>query len=104
MEIAIAAARPLVTQKRLNLFERYLTVWVGLCMLGRGRCRKSQWQHNPDRQRNKLAALLLPSEAALAHRIPPFAVLLIRTCTLLGGKLDPGGCRSITSMLPNCKF
>lgn len=33
MEIAIAAARPLVTKKQLNLFERYLTVWVGLCML-----------------------------------------------------------------------
>ena len=33
MEIALAAAQPPVTQKRLNLFERYLTVWVGLCML-----------------------------------------------------------------------
>ena len=33
MEIALAAAQPPVPQKRLNLFERYLTVWVGLCML-----------------------------------------------------------------------
>ncbi|MGH7251192.1 MAG: ACR3 family arsenite efflux transporter, partial [Nitrospiraceae bacterium] len=33
MEMALAAAWPLVTQKRLNLFERYLTVWVGLCMV-----------------------------------------------------------------------
>lgn len=33
METALATARPLVTQKRLNLFERYLTVWVGLCMV-----------------------------------------------------------------------
>ncbi len=33
MEMTLAAARPLVTQKRLNLFERYLTVWVGLCMV-----------------------------------------------------------------------
>ena len=33
MEIALSAARPVVTEKRLNLFERYLTVWVALCML-----------------------------------------------------------------------
>lgn len=33
MEIALEAARPVVTAKRLNLFERYLTVWVALCML-----------------------------------------------------------------------
>ncbi|MGH7411526.1 MAG: arsenic resistance protein, partial [Candidatus Methylomirabilis sp.] len=33
MEIALGAARARVMQKRLNLFERYLTVWVGLCMV-----------------------------------------------------------------------
>jgi len=33
MEIALGAAQPRITAKRLNLFERYLTVWVGLCML-----------------------------------------------------------------------
>ncbi len=33
MELALEAVRPRITQKRLNLFERYLTVWVGLCML-----------------------------------------------------------------------
>lgn len=29
-----AVAAPLVIEKRLNLFERYLTLWVGLCMGG----------------------------------------------------------------------
>jgi len=33
MEIALAAPSPEKTEKRLNLFERYLTVWVGLCMV-----------------------------------------------------------------------
>jgi ACR3 family arsenite transporter len=33
MEIALGVAQPRVTAKRLNLFERYLTVWVALCML-----------------------------------------------------------------------
>ncbi|MEC4890739.1 MAG: ACR3 family arsenite efflux transporter [Nitrospira sp.] len=33
MEVVIAAAPP-VPKKRLNLFERYLTLWVGLCMVG----------------------------------------------------------------------
>lgn len=33
MEITIAAMAPAASEKRLNLFERYLTVWVGLCML-----------------------------------------------------------------------
>ena len=27
------AVRPRVSQKRLNVFERYLTLWVGICML-----------------------------------------------------------------------
>ena len=33
MEIAIAVPTPERSEKRLNLFERYLTVWVGLCMV-----------------------------------------------------------------------
>ncbi|MBI5410708.1 MAG: ACR3 family arsenite efflux transporter [Nitrospirae bacterium] len=33
METTIAAVPPVASEKRLNLFERYLTVWVGLCML-----------------------------------------------------------------------
>ena len=33
MEIAIAAASLEKNEKRLNLFERYLTIWVGLCMV-----------------------------------------------------------------------
>lgn len=33
MDASIAAAPP-VAEKRLNLFERYLTLWVGLCMVG----------------------------------------------------------------------
>ncbi len=33
MEIAIETAPAIHTEKRLNLFERYLTVWVGLCMV-----------------------------------------------------------------------
>ena len=30
---AVTAAVPPVLEKRLNLFERYLTLWVGLCMM-----------------------------------------------------------------------
>jgi len=33
MEIAIKSAVGQTSEKRLNLFERYLTVWVGLCMV-----------------------------------------------------------------------
>ncbi len=33
MEIAIKSAVIQTSEKRLNLFERYLTVWVGLCMV-----------------------------------------------------------------------
>lgn len=33
MEIAIESASAIKADKRLNLFERYLTVWVGLCMV-----------------------------------------------------------------------
>ncbi|TLY28359.1 MAG: ACR3 family arsenite efflux transporter [Nitrospirae bacterium] len=33
MEIAIESVVMSPSEKRLNLFERYLTVWVGLCML-----------------------------------------------------------------------
>ena len=33
MDIAIESVSPPMSEKRLNLFERYLTVWVGLCML-----------------------------------------------------------------------
>ncbi len=33
MEIAIEALPTHASDKRLNLFERYLTVWVGLCMV-----------------------------------------------------------------------
>ncbi len=33
MDIAIESVSPPTSEKRLNLFERYLTVWVGLCML-----------------------------------------------------------------------
>lgn len=33
MDIAIESVSPTMSEKRLNLFERYLTVWVGLCML-----------------------------------------------------------------------
>src|SRR5688572_15702977 len=33
MTMAIDVIPSLPTQKRLNLFERYLTVWVGLCMV-----------------------------------------------------------------------
>ena len=33
METVIAVVPP-VLEKRLNLFERYLTLWVGLCMVG----------------------------------------------------------------------
>jgi ACR3 family arsenite transporter len=33
MDIAISAVPPVSSEKRLNPFERYLTVWVGLCML-----------------------------------------------------------------------
>lgn len=32
MDIAIEAVSPGSETKRLNVFERYLTVWVGLCM------------------------------------------------------------------------
>jgi arsenite transporter len=32
MDLALAASVP-VTEKRLNVFERYLTLWVGLCMV-----------------------------------------------------------------------
>jgi len=31
---ALVVAPPPVAEKRLNLFERYLTLWVGLCMAG----------------------------------------------------------------------
>jgi ACR3 family arsenite transporter len=33
MDIAIGTAQAMPAEKRLNLFERYLTVWVGLCMI-----------------------------------------------------------------------
>lgn len=33
MEIAIDSSMPIPNEKRLNLFERYLTLWVGLCMV-----------------------------------------------------------------------
>jgi len=33
MEIAMKSAIGRTSEKRLNLFERYLTVWVGLCMV-----------------------------------------------------------------------
>ena len=33
MELALDTLLP-ASEKRLNLFERYLTVWVGLCMVG----------------------------------------------------------------------
>ena len=33
MEIAMTGLQAAPTAKRLNLFERYLTVWVGLCMV-----------------------------------------------------------------------
>ena len=33
MEIAMTGLQAAPTVKRLNLFERYLTVWVGLCMV-----------------------------------------------------------------------
>jgi ACR3 family arsenite transporter len=33
MEIALSAAQPVASEKQLNPFERYLTLWVGLCML-----------------------------------------------------------------------
>jgi len=33
MEIALERARPAPPAKRLNLFDRYLTLWVGLCMV-----------------------------------------------------------------------
>jgi len=33
MDIAISAVPPASSEKRLNPFERYLTIWVGLCML-----------------------------------------------------------------------
>ena len=31
--VAIIEQQTLPTDKKLNLFERYLTVWVGLCMV-----------------------------------------------------------------------
>jgi ACR3 family arsenite transporter len=33
MELAFETSIPVVAKKRLNLFERYLTAWVGLCMV-----------------------------------------------------------------------
>lgn len=33
MADSIELAAPTAGTKRLNLFERYLTVWVGLCMV-----------------------------------------------------------------------
>ena len=33
MDLALQSAVDRSTEKRLNLFERYLTVWVGLCMV-----------------------------------------------------------------------
>lgn len=33
MEAALEGIRPMQSVKRLNIFERYLTIWVGLCMV-----------------------------------------------------------------------
>lgn len=33
MDAVLETIRPQIAEKRLNLFERYLTLWVGLCMI-----------------------------------------------------------------------
>lgn len=33
MELALSVESPQVTEKRLSFFERYLTLWVALCMV-----------------------------------------------------------------------
>ena len=33
MELALSVGEPRVATKRLSFFERYLTLWVALCMV-----------------------------------------------------------------------